>query len=384
MPTRRTSPRRAMTRPTVPVGYDVIDHVDTTDDRLSSAAPWLALVALAVATAAIVLGFLNRGSDLSACRSQAWAAIPQAEDLPENWTLGSSDLNANGMTVSIMGPPSTDDTSSQPVVYASVTCYGDVAATAMTENRKAAKAAGSTVIERASADDAYDVQNQSSGSTTLFRVGPLIGQIADAGSASPDDLATITTAVATAMGNPTAAGEAGPPPSDAAEGSQVPGASVGSPEPEASSVAPDLEAKLPADLGGTPLTKTSATADQIFGTDPNSRALSARIRSLGSDVSDLQVAQAYDDTGTVDVSIVAFRLPGKDGAKLRDAIIETWLSANVAGVTKTEVTLGGKKLTKIDYHDDGPIDYVYGTSDYVIVIDTSDPAIATEAASKIK
>ena len=261
------------------------------------------------------------------------------------------------MTISILGPASADGSTNQPVVYASVTCYGDVAPTALSQNRAAAEKAGSTVVERGGGSDAYDVDNLTSGSvTTLFRVGGLIGQIADAGSASPADLATITKAVATAMGNETAAGNAGAQPTDAAIGSGEPGGSGGaSGEPLPSSVAPDLEAKLPTSAGGTPLTVQSASADTIFGTDPNSRALSARVRATGcSAVAICRSPRRYDDTGTIDLSIVAFRLPGKDGAaSCKAAVIETWLSANVAGVTKTEVTLGGKKLTKVDYGDDG-------------------------------
>jgi len=41
-------------------------------------------------------------------------------------------------------------------------------------------------------------------------------------------------------------------------------------------------------------------------------------------------------------------------------------------------------VTKVDYGDDGPIDYVYRGADYVVVIDTADVNVATEAASKLK
>jgi hypothetical protein len=389
MPSRRTNHRRPIPRPIVT--HDDFDDEadwDPAPSRFLVAAPWIALLALAAAAGAIVLVLMNRGTDLSACRSAAWAAIPDKHDLPANWALGSTDLNANGMTVSINGPASADDSTAQPIAYASVTCYGEVAATAMQENRDAAKAAGSTVVDRLSGGDAYDVVNPSTGSvTTLFRVGTLIGQIADAGSSSSADLAQITKAVAAAMGDQAAAGSPGARPSGAT-GSETPGGSGsaegGSPGPSGSPVAPDLEAKLPTEVGGTTLTTQSATADSVFGDDPNSRALSARIRAMGSDVTDLQIAQAFDESSTIDLSIVAFRLPGKDAAKLRAAVVDTWLSANVEGVKQSEVTLGGKRLTKIDYGDAGPLDYVYRGSDYVIVIDTADPAIAAEAAQKIK
>jgi hypothetical protein len=347
--------------------------------------PWIALLALAAAVLSLVVVFLNRGSDLSACRSDAWGAVPDQADLPPDWSLGSTDLNANGMTISILGPASADGSTQQPAVYASVTCYGEAAATAMSQNKAAAEAAGANVTNRVSGGDAYDVDNSATGSvTTLFRVGPLIGQVADAGTASPSDLAMITRAVAAAMGDDAAAGTAGVQASEAPNASDAPLEPEGSDGPSASSIAPELEAKLPTEIGGTTLTIQSTSADEVFGTDPNSRALTARIRAMGAQTSDLQVAQAFDDTNQVDLSIVAFRLPRKDGTKLRDAIVDTWLSANVAGVTKSEVTLGGKKLTKIDYGDDGTIEYVYTGPDYVIVIDTSDPAVATEVASKLK
>jgi hypothetical protein len=386
MPTRRTSPRRALTRPTTvaPLGRDPGPDPEPAESRLVAAAPWIALLALAGAVLALGFTFLNRTSDLSACRQAAWGAIPDPADLPADWQLGSTDMNANGMTVSILGPASADGSTPQPAVYASVTCYGDVAATAMSENRAAAEAAGSDVTERTSGGGAYDIDNPATGSTTtIFRVGPLIGQIADAGSATPTDLDAITKAVAAAMGDERAAGAPGAAASDDANSSDVP-LPAGSDEPSASSAAPELEAKLPAEVNGTPLTVQSAGADEIFGSDPNSRALTARLRSMGAQLSDLQVAQAYDDTGQVDLSIVAFRLPGKSGKTLSEAIVDTWLSANVAGVTKSDVTLGGKKLTKIDYGDQGTVEYVYVGDDYVIVIDTSDPAIATEVAGKIK
>ena len=384
MPPRRTSPRRGVTRPTL---VRTLDDEPEGRSTFLSAAPWIALLALVAAVLALVVVFLNRGTDMSACRSAAWGAIPAAADLPGGWTLGSTDLNANGMTVSILGPASADGTQAQPAVYASVTCYGDVAATAMSQNKTASKAAGSRVVDRVSGGDAYDVTGQDTGSTTtLFRVGDLIGQIADAGSATPDDLATITRAVATAMGDRDAAGSPGSAPPEAL-GSEAPGASEaanGSGEPLPSSVAPELEADLPTTIQNTPLTPYSTTGDQVLTGFPNGRALAARIQSMGSKITNLQVAQAADDNGDLDITVTGFRLPGLSTAKLKTAVLEAWLGANQTGVKQSTVQLGGKTLTKIDYGTDGPLDYVYVTPDHVIVIDTADPDAAAEAATQLK
>ncbi|MDQ3128433.1 MAG: hypothetical protein M3Q66_08285 [Chloroflexota bacterium] len=397
MPTRRTSPRRTATRPSITHDRAAeprfVDDGDDGDDRdrLAAAAPWLALLAIVLAAGALAFTLATRGAgggDLTACRTSAWAAVPKADRLPAGWQIGSTDLNANGVTVSLVGPAPEDQTAQPPVVYASVTCYGEAATTALEQNRLGAEAAGATISERTASGDAYDVDNPSTGSvTTLFRVGGLIGQIADAGTAAPSELAAIATALATAMGDGTAAGTGGITPTDGASGSDDPAATddpLGSAEPDPSAFAPELEAVLPTDIGGTPLTIQSNSATEIFGDDPSSRALGARIRAIGGTLDQLQVAQAYDDTGSIVASIVGFRLPGADGAKLRAAIVETWLSAGNDGVTTSTVELGGKSLTKIDYGDDGTVEYVYGTDDHVIVIDTSDVAIATEIASKLK
>lgn len=371
-----------MTRPSVPY----TDHDEPVDQagRLAAFAPGIALIALVAALIALGVSVFARPDDLAACRRAAWAAIPNSGELPPGWSLGTTDLNANGMTISITGPTSTDASAAAPVVYASITCYGDVAGTALAQNRTAAEDAGAKVTSRGG--DAYDVDNAATGSsTTLFRVGPLVGQVADAGSASPTELARITRAVANAMGDSSAAGQAGAGASDLAESSDQPGASDLPPEESGSPAAPELEVKLPTEVADTALTVDSTTGDTVFGdNDPGSRALAARLRTLGASLSQLQVAQAFDDSGNIDLGIFAFRLPGKDVQKLRAAIVETWLSATGPGVTQTEVTLGGKKLTKIDYGDGSSPQYVYTGSDYVVTISSSDSAIATEAATKLK
>lgn len=390
MPVRRTSPRRSATRPTVPLAqYEADDEVEGSG-RLAAAAPWLAIGAVVVAIAALAVTFLGRGggTNLDACRRAAWAAVPASSDLPTGWNLSTTDLNANGMTVSILGQPPTDGSANQPVVYASVACYGDVASTAMSQYRVAAQEAGATVTDRGLGGDAYDVDNRSSGSvTTLFRVGGLIGQIADAGSASPAELSTITTAVATAMGDRSAAGssggqanasgaEASDEPSLEPSGSDDAGAS----EPP---TAPELEAHMPTEAGGTPLTVVSGIATDFLPQDPSSGALAAALRQDGIGQADLQIAQAYDQSQSIDLNVYGFRLTKGDVAKLRAAVVDSWLSGSAPGVKQMSVKLGTKSFTKIDYGTDR-FDYVYTGTDYVIVIETSDPTLATQVAGGVK
>jgi hypothetical protein len=392
MPTRRTSPRRTATRRSglyertpEPAFGEVFDEPG--GGTFAAAAPWLAVLAVVLAAGAIAF-VVFRGSsspDLTACRTAAWTSIPDPDNLPQDWKLGSTDLNANGMTISILGPQPTDSSTNQPAVYASVTCYGDAAATALAKNREAATSAGSKVTKRSANFDAYDVDNPTTGAvTTLFRVNGLVGQVAGSGS-DPDDLDVITSAVAAAMGDETAAGTSGVSPTDAAAGSDEPlPTDEGSPEPEASAVAPELEADLPTSIQGTTLTVSSYTGTEALTASPTSRALAARLTSLGVKLGDIQIAQAGDDSYTIDITVFGFRAPGLAPAKLKAAVLEAWLGANEPGVKQTTVMLGGKSLLKIDYGTEGSIDYVYATDDHVIVIDTADPTAASEAATQIK
>jgi hypothetical protein len=406
MPVRRTSPRRASTRPSAILDRRSSDLIDDGGDddggpggNLAGATPWLALLALILAAGTIGYLLVNRGAaapgDLTACRTAAWKAIPDEGQLPEGWTLGSTDLNANGITISIVSNASTDGTSSPPVVYASVTCYGDGAPAALDANRAAAEAAGSTVEERRGGSAAFDIANSSTGSTTtIFRVGALVAQIADAGDATRTELDTITAAVARSMGDETAGGTSPNGPDAGPSGSDEPLPSDDGSGASGAPFAPELEAMLPASIGDTTpgaspgatvtLTIDSASAADVFGQDPSSRALAARIRALGKTLDELQVAQAFDETGAVDIAILAFRLPGADGAKLRTAILETWLSSTAEGVTTKDVALGGKTVTKVDYGDGSAFEYVYRSGDVVIDIETSDEAIAAEVIAALK
>ena len=368
--------------------YDVLDD-EPGGGFFVRAAPWIALLALVIAAGALGYVVVGRssGEDLTACRTAAWKAIPDPENLPPDWNLGSTDLNANGMTVSILGPTPEDGSTNQPVVYASITCYGDAAGAALAQNREAAVTAGSTVTNRTANGDAYDVDNPSTGSiTTLFRVNGLVGQVADGGTATPDDLAVITSAVAAAMGNGTAAGRAAARPSDSATGSDEPPASDDpGVEPSSSPFAPELQAMLPTSLGGTPLTFDSRPASEYFAEgDPTGRAVAASLRKLGKTPADLQIVQGFDDSGATQDAIVAFRLPGADLEALRSIVLKTWLGSGNEGVTQSTVTIDGKTFTKIDYGDAKSNEWVYAKTDYVVVIDTSNQAIVAEVAKTLK
>jgi hypothetical protein len=404
MPPRRTSPRRSATRPTAPLDRGAFGWTDDDDEgdqpsALTAAGPWLAILALVVAAATLgyllIRGGTSGGDDLTACRTAAWQAVPAKGKLPTGWKLDSTDLNANGITVSIVGT-ATDESTSPPVVYASVTCYGTAAEAALAANRDAADAAKSTVEDRSGGSDAFDVTNPTSGSkTTVFRVGELVAQVAQAGDASRADLDAISAQVAAAMGDRTAAGTGADGPATGATGSDDPGSSD-APAESTAPFAPELEAALPKSIANpTPgaasaaritLTVDSASAAEVFAqaSDPATRALSARIRSLGKTLADLQYAEAFDESGTITVAIRGFRLPGVDATKVRAAIVETWLSSKAEGVKTDEVTIAGKTVTRIDYGDESALEYVYRSGDIIVVIESDNPTVAGEVLSALK
>ena len=395
MPSRRSAPRRPSTRPTdAALGSDYDD--DEEPSRLAALAPFLAIGGVILAAIALVVAVTGRSPDVTACRTAAWSAVPAANSLPSGWSISSTDLNANGITTSIVGPTADDGSGNQPVVYASVTCYGDGAATALARSRDAADTAGAKTSNREGlGDEAYTTDDSATGtSSTFIRVGGLVSQIAAAGTIDSTDLDRITTAVLASMGSRSIA--AG---STSQVGSSVPAGSgldaSASPSEDASggpggspsasiSVAPELEAHFPTKVNDTTLTIQSLTGSDILGTDPNSRALTAAVRTLGKEPTDLQVVQAWDDTQATDLFLFGFRLEGIDGARLETVILDTWLSADAAGVKKTQVKVGDKTLTRVDFGDEGTIDYVYTGSDYVLVIDTADDALATAAAAGIR
>ena len=187
--------------------------------------------------------------DLTACRTAAWKAIPRRDDLPDDWALGSTDLNANGMTISIArsGTRRRDD---EPA--------GRLRQRDLLRRRGRRRRSTRTARGGGRRRDGRDPRRQrrrlrrrqpgdGRSITTLFRVGGLVGQVADGGTTSPTELATITSAVAAAMGDKAAAGTAAGRRRRPERGaSSRSGRATSAPaESAAPPFAPELEALLP-------------------------------------------------------------------------------------------------------------------------------------------
>jgi hypothetical protein len=356
--------------------------------RLAVAALLLAVVGVVTAVAALM------GGGSGSCRTTAWNAVPAVADLPAGWSVGASQVSVDGLTTRLAGPAPADATTDQPVVYAMVSCYGGDAAAGLDRSRAAAEAAGETVIDRSDLGEAgFAIESDVSGTTAVFfRRGGLVAYVAPSGTVEAADLETVVDAVEAgverAVGGvaaaPATSGPTAGPTSTAPVASEAPtesAAAEASPSPSPSAAAPELLAILPDEVAGTVLATDSATGSDVLGTDAASRALAAALRGLDTTAADLQIAQAYDETGSLDLYLLAFRVPGVPAARLAPAILDTWLLAGSSGVTTSTVTLGGKEITVVDYGDEGAVSYVYASGEAVVVIETSDEALAGEVAA---
>jgi hypothetical protein len=165
------------------------------------------------------------------------------------------------------------------------------------------------------------------------------------------------------------------------ESSAPPGTSE--PGPSDSPASAVLEALLPDQLDGTTLTVDSATGATSVDGGPTGRALDAAVVSLGKQPADLEIAIAYDDSGAVDLTILAFRIAGIDAATLERLILQTWIGSTVPGVTTTQIALAGSPVTQVSYGDGGPDEYVFVYRDAVVVIETGEPTLAGDAVGAI-
>jgi hypothetical protein len=174
------------------------------------------------------------------------------------------------------------------------------------------------------------------------------------------------TAVPTDSTDPNAAADASEPP-------DVPSHDV-----------PDLEAFLPTALNGTALDVQSVTGDDglLSGGDDWSTVMTKFLTSVAKQPADLGYAYASDPSGSVDLQIGVYRVPGVEAAALHNALIDGWKALSPT-VKVSQVTLGGKEVTKGDDGTDNPLTYLYGRDNVVYEIYTSDESLATAALAAL-
>lgn len=347
----------------------------------------IALVALAVAL--VVLGItawrlIAPGG--AGCQTDAWNVRPAAADLPAEWTVSATQFDLDRQTISLLGPQPADATVGQAVIYTTVTCFDRDAADAVERSKAAASAAGQVVEARPDLGNQGFVAVDDSGAIFIqFRTGDIVVYVAASGDATATEADQVASAFDKALGGDggTIAPAESPAGPDASADTSADPLDPGSSAEAGSPAAPDMIAALPTKVGSITLATDSLTGTTFLADDQGSRAILATLRAAGKGPDDLHVAQAYDELGESDLTLLALGVEGMPAATLEKLVINSWLAASGEGVTRDTVTLAGKTWTRLDYGDGGTLDYVLAERSPVIVITTSDPKLAAEAAAAL-
>jgi hypothetical protein len=155
------------------------------------------------------------------------------------------------------------------------------------------------------------------------------------------------------------------------------------PEDSISPASPVLESRIPASINGVTLSIQSAVDATSLSSGPDGRALDAAVVALGKQASDIEVAVADDESASIDLTIIGFRVDGIAAAEIRKAVLEAWLAAGTSGVATSTIAVSGTPVIKVSYGDGGPDEYVLTIGDSVFVLETTDAALAQSAAAAL-
>jgi hypothetical protein len=159
--------------------------------------------------------------------------------------------------------------------------------------------------------------------------------------------------------------------------SSEPEASLPEATPEPPSHAdPELEALLPSAWDGSPLATESVTGEDILLDDDWSGVFRTFLESLDKTPADLHFAQATESTGTVPMTILAFRIEGATGEKMLETVIGAW-RAEYPDLVSTALKLGGKDVTRGVFSQGDINSYWYEHDGVVYDVETADEALAT-------
>jgi len=339
------------------------------------------LAVLAIVIAGIALGlsvWRSIAPAAASCQSAVWDAQPAGNQLPDQWTVKGTSLDPNRRTTQFAGVDPGDG-SGAPNVLATVTCFPDGAADAVNRAQAAAREIGQVVNAKTDLSDGGFEATDPSGAIFLeFRRGDIVVDLAASGGATATDIETVASAFDKSLG-----GDGGsiatPEPSSSAD--------LGSADPSASDDgsgsthdAPELEKLLPTTVGGVALSVDSALGGTVLTTDPGGRAATAALKAKGKTPDDLRYAQAVDPNQTLALNAVAISVSGLTAADTQTMLLD-WFQLSGPGVTHTDVKLAGKAWTRYDLGDEGPAYYFRSDGVAVMVITTSDPALAEQAAA---
>lgn len=142
-----------------------------------------------------------------------------------------------------------------------------------------------------------------------------------------------------------------------------------------------LEARIPDEIAGQPVNKTSLTGESFlesFGSLGD--AMTALLGQIDKTPADLSVCYA----GTDAVTVVAYRIKGVPAASFFQAFI--LIAQPGAQIQQTDETFGGKAVTKVVPADaSGETVYAYTSGDTVFIVggDSVTDALLDETFSKL-
>jgi hypothetical protein len=374
MTTTRTRPEPPVRRPRPSEERDQLADQGRSTRRVAIAALVLALAGTALTASRFVL------PAAASCQQASWDVRPAQADIPTGFSLSASQYDINRQQVTFLGPVPADESQTQGVVYVTVTCFDEGAGDALARSEQAARDANQVVTARQDLGDGGFSAVDDGGSTFLqLRHGNVIAYLAASSGVAASDVDALASAYDRAMGGDGGAVAVGTQDPGAEQPSDATGSDLPSDEAPSAAAAPELEAKLPAEVQGTPLTRNSAIGTDLFSDDQSSRAIVAALRTDGKTPADVTYAEANDESGTLDLSMFAVAVDGLSEAKTRRLVIDTWLGASGAGISEKSVKLGGRDVTRVDYGDEGSKYYLLDADGAVIVLSTADEALATAA-----
>jgi hypothetical protein len=356
-------------------------------DRLSATgrtSRWIASAALVVAILALGLAAWQLLAPAPSCQDEAWAVSPKESDLPSGWGTSATQYDLDRKTISFTGPIPQDEYTAQAAVITTITCFERNASEAVNLSQQAARDANQDVIVRKDlGEQSFSAVDDSGANFLQLRKGRVVVYLAGSAETSSTEVDQIASAFDKALGGdggdirtpePAASGDLG-------NESLPPGESAAPESP----AAPELVALLPTQVGDFAMLNESATGSTFLAEDQGSRAILAALRAAGKEPDDLHIANAYPDdpNGTSDLSVMAVSVKGLPVEQTRDLVLDVWLAATGPGVTQDTVQLAGKSFTRIDYGDEGIMDYVLLKGDVVIDIATADAALAEQAAAAL-
>ena len=143
------------------------------------------------------------------------------------------------------------------------------------------------------------------------------------------------------------------------------------------SVDKELEAVLPNDVAGEPISKSSVGGETFLGT-PGSEELTAVLQALGKTPADLTAAVG----GNTKAFLIAFRIKGVPAGQFLDSFVTA--ASGEAGVQLTDVTISGKQAKKFT-DAAGTTMYLYLTGDTIVTVSpiSLDEAVLNEIFTKL-